>query len=313
LISSKSRFACPADKTMVEPATNDTPAPATSTASQPTATDAGKGGTSQTRPGNKAKAPGAPRVPAATVDELLAQEALATLKRSRAIARGEPVRSKARAPVPAATLVVKKPQPRTWMAPFITLAVIVAISSLISMGGVAYLFLQPIAINAASDAELRNLREAMSQLRRTVATLSSDVAASRSAFDAANRATNDRFGRLVQSVERVERDRSLSATKVERMVEGKPQLARTVAAASSPEVTGTIQPQPRPATARREIIQGWRVRRAYEGVAILEGQAGVVEVAQGQDVPNLGRIEEIKQENGSWQVLTSKGIVLSAR
>jgi hypothetical protein len=298
---------------MAEPATNETTAPAASTASQPAAPDAGKGGASQAQPGNKAKAAAASRVAAATVDELLAQEALATLKRSRAMARAEPVRSKARAPIPAATLVVKKPQPRTWLAPFITLAAVVAISSLISIGGVAYLVLRPIAINATSDAELRNLREAMSQLRRSVATLSTDVAATRTAFDASSRATSDRFGRLVQSVERVERDQSLSATRVERMAEAKPQVARTVAAAPSPDVTGSIPPQPRPATARREIIQGWRVRRAYEGVAILEGPAGVIEVAQGQDVPNLGRIEDIKFENGSWQVLTSKGIVVSAR
>jgi hypothetical protein len=297
---------------MAEPATNETTAQTASTASQPAA-DGGNDGASQTRPGNKAKGAGAPRAAAATVDELLAQEALATLKRSRAMARGEPVRSKIRAPVPAATLVVKKPQPRTWLAPFITLAVIVAISSLISIGGVAYLVLRPIAINATSDAELRNLREAMSQLRRSVAALSTDVAATRTAFDAASRATSDRFGRLVQSVERVERDQSLSASKVERMAEAKPQVARTVAAAPSSEVTGSIPPQPRPPAARRETIQGWRVRRAYEGVAILEGQAGVIEVAQGQDVPNLGRIEEIKYENGSWQVLTSKGIVASAR
>jgi hypothetical protein len=297
---------------MAEPETNETTAPVTSTASQPTATDAGKGGASQARPGNKSKADGAHRVAVPTVDDLLAQEALATLKRTRAMAKGEPVRSKARAPIPAATLVVKKPQPRTWMAPFVTLAVIVAISSFISIGGIAYLVLQPIAINAASDAELRNLREAMSQLRRTVATVSSDVAATRTAFDAANRATSDRFGRLVQSVERVERDQSLSATKVERMVEAKPQVARAAAATPSPDVTGSIQPQTRP-TARREIIHGWRVRRAYEGVAILEGQAGVIEVTQGQDVPNLGRIEEIKHENGDWQVLTSKGLVVSAR
>lgn len=296
---------------MAEPATNETTAPATPTASQPTAIDAGKGGASQARPGNKAKAAGASRVAAASVEELLAQEALATLKRSRAMARGEPVRSKARTPIPAATLVVKKPQPQTWMAPFVTLAVIVAISSLVSIGGVAYLVLRPIAINTASDAELRNLREAMSQLRRSVATLSSDVAATHTAFDTANRATSERFGRLVQSVERVERDQSLSATKVERMAERKPQVAQTAAAAPSAEVTGSIQP--RQATARREIIQGWRVRQAYEGVAILEGQAGVIEVAQGQDVPNLGRIEEIKYENGGWQVSTSKGIIVSAR
>ena len=53
------------------------------------------------------------------------------------------------------------------------------------------------------------------------------------------------------------------------------------------------------------------MRRAYEGIAILEGQPGVIEVVLGQDVPNLGRIEEIKYENNRWQVLTSKGIILA--
>ena len=61
------------------------------------------------------------------------------------------------------------------------------------------------------------------------------------------------------------------------------------------------------------VIPGWHVRRAYEGVAILEGQPGVIEAVLGQDVPNLGRIEEIKYENGRWQVLTSKGVILPAR
>lgn len=89
-------------------------------------------------------------------------------------------------------------------------------------------------------------------------------------------------------------------------------------AAPSAEITGTVQqpqqpPPPRQASARREVIAGWHVRRAYEGVAILEGQPGVIEAVLGQDVPNLGRIEEIKYENGRWQVLTSKGVILPAR
>ena len=37
----------------------------------------------------------------------------------------------------------------------------------------------------------------------------------------------------------------------------------------------------------------------------------MIEVVLGQDVPNLGRIEEIKYENNRWQVLTSKGIILA--
>ena len=154
----------------------------------------------------------------------------------------------------------------------------------------------------------------MAQLRRKVAALSNELATNRAALDAANKAASDRFGRVVQSLDRVERDQSASATKIERLAEEKAQVARTASAAPSTEITGTVQQrQPRPANARREVIAGWRVRRAFEGVAVLEGQPGVIEVVLGQDVPNLGRIEEIKYENSRWQVFTSKGVILSAR
>ncbi len=97
------------------------------------------------------------------------------------------------------------------------------------------------------------------------------------------------------------------------MAEEKAHVVRPAPPAPTPEITGTVQRQPRPTTARRDVLAGWRVRRAFEGVAILEGQPGVIEVVLGQEVPNLGRIEEIKYENNHWQVLTSKGVILPAR
>src|SRR6187431_448638 len=188
------------------------------------------------------------------------------------------VESKARILIPPATLVVKPPQTQAWMTPFVTLAVVVGISTLLSTGGVAYLFLRPLPVTATSDAELRNIRESVGQLRRTVAALTNDLAANRTALDTANKAVSDRFGRLGQNLERVERDQSVSATKIERIAEEKVQVVRAAPPASAPEITGSIQRQPRQATAKREIIAGWRVRRAFEGVAILEGQPGVIEV-----------------------------------
>jgi hypothetical protein len=298
---------------MIEARTNETASPTLSAVSQPTGVDADNSNIAQARPTAKANAAGAHRIAAATMDELLAKEALANLKRSRATARAEPVKSKARTPVPAATLVVKPSQPHAWMTPFVTLAVVVAISTFLCAGGIAYLYLQPIAVAATSDAELRNIRESVAQLRRTVAALSSDVATNRTALDAANKVVSDRLGRLVQNLERVERDQSLSAIKIERMADEKAKVARTVPTTSSPEITGTVQQQPRPTNARREVIVGWRVRRAFEGVAILEGPPGVIEVVLGQDVPDLGRIEEIKDDNSRWQVVTSKGVILPAR
>jgi hypothetical protein len=282
---------------------------------EPLAADvaATKDNASGARQTGKVTSAGAHLAAAATIDELLAKEALANLKRTRATTHAENVKSKARVPVPAATLVVKPQQSHAWITPFITLAAMVGISTVLCAGGLAYLYLRPTAAAATSDTELRNIRESVAQLRRTVATLSNDLAANRAALDAANKAVNDRFGRIVQSLDRVDRDQSVSATKIERLAEEKAQPVRPASSAPASEITGTVQRHPRPATARREVIAGWRVRRAYEGVAILEGQPGVIEVVLGQEVPNLGRIEEIKYENSHWQVLTSKGIILPAR
>lgn len=269
--------------------------------------------TSDARPAGKPNSAGAHLTAAATIDELLAKEALANLKRTRATTHAENVKSKARVPIPAATLVVKPPQSHAWVTPFVTLAALFGITTVLCAGGLAYLYLRPSAAVATSDAELRNIRESVAQLRRTVATLSTELATNRAALDAANKAANDRFGRIVQSLDRVDRDQSVSATRIERMAEEKAHVVRPAPPAPTPEITGTVQRQPRPTTARRDVLAGWRVRRAFEGVAILEGQPGVIEVVLGQEVPNLGRIEEIKYENNHWQVLTSRGVILPAR
>lgn len=282
---------------------------------EPAAADtaAAKNNTSDARPAGKANSAGAHLTAAATIDELLAKEALANLKRMRATTHVENVKSKARVPIPAATLVVKPPQSQAWVTPFITLAALVGITTVLCAGGLAYLHLRPPTVVATSDAELRNIRESVAQLRRTVATLSNDLAANRAALDASNKAVNDRFGRIVQSLDRVDRDQSVSATRIERMAEENAYAVRPAPPAPTSEVTGTVQRQPRMTATRREVIAGWRVRRAFEGVAILEGHPGVIEVVLGQEIPNLGRIEEIKLENSLWQVVTSKGVILSAR
>lgn len=301
----------PATVAMVEPTPRET-APAAPSTDPRTAVAAGNTHTSKTQAAGKAGAEEPSRAPASTIDELLAKEALANLKRSRATTRSEPVKFRARTPIPAATLVVKPSQRPPWLTPFIALAAVVMITSISSAGGMAYLFMRPVTTAATSDTELRNLRETVAQLRRTIATLSGDMAANRAALDVANKAVSDRFGRLTQSVERVERDQSVSATRIERIAEEKAQVARTGAAAPSPEITGSVQPQ-RPSSTRRDIVAGWRVRRAFDGVAVLEGPLGVIEVMRGQEITNLGRIEEIKHDNGNWQVLTSKGTILSTR
>lgn len=247
---------------------------------------------------------------AASIDELLAKEAIANLKRMRATAHMEPVKSKPRVPIPPARLVVRPAMSQAWMKPFISLAAIVGISTTLCAGGLAYLFLQPVTISKTSDAELRNMRESLAQLRRNVAELSNEVATNRTALAEANKASSDRLARLTQNLDRAKRDQALPAGRNDRMADS--QSVRLAQADPSSDVTGTIQPASRPTNARPVAIPGWRVRRAYEGVAVLDGHYGVIEVVLGQDVPDIGRIQDIKFEDGRWQVLTTMGAIHSA-
>lgn len=238
---------------------------------------------------------------AAAIDELLASEARASLRRTRDAQRDEPPKARIRVTVPPARIVAKPLQIAAWKAPFFSLALVVGLSTLISAGGIAYLFLRPQATRTTSDSELRNLRESVAQLRRQVAELSSTTASIRSANSA--QPTVERV-----ASRNVEREPSTQRTKTTRSPDDQYMIT---AATPAPEFTGSVPAPAAPiASASRTVIEGWHIRRAYDGAAVLEGKSGVIEVSPGQDVPALGRIQDISKDSGRWQVITSKGIVL---
>lgn len=237
----------------------------------------------------------------AAIDELLASEARASLRRTRDAQREEPPKARIRVTVPPARIVAKPLQTAAWKAPFFSLALVVGLSTLISAGGIAYLFLRPQAARMTSEAELRNLRESVSQLRRQVAELSSSTATIRSA-----NSTQPNVERVASR--NVEREPSAQRTRATRASDD--QYA-SATATQAPEFTGSVQASAAPiANASRPIIEGWHIRRVYDGVAVLEGKSGVIEISPGQDIPTLGRIQDISNDSGRWQVITSKGIVV---
>jgi hypothetical protein len=268
--------------------------------------DSGKA--SQPRQARKPAGAAAHIAAAATIDELLASEARAGLRRSREGAREDIVPYKPRVPVPSARIVVRPSQPQTWMAPFIALAIVVGVSTVLSAGTFAYLLLRPMVADTAHNGELGSLRETVTILRRHVAELSAGIAA--------NRATSDIAAKGASERSRPDVARIVLASPIAAIDPTPERRAPAVPAAANdppPEVTGSLQQMPRSATAARAVLAGWQVRRAYDGIALLEGKSGVIEVSPGQDIPDLGRVQEIKNDNGRWQVITSKGVILPAR
>ncbi|HEV2159132.1 hypothetical protein [Bradyrhizobium sp.] len=268
----------------------------------------------------------AKRMSAATNDETLAKEALEGLKRIRAKARLDKMAIPKPAPVviKPAVIVAKPPPPRpTWVAPLATLAVAAVMVVCACTGVIAYLTTQPAQSNVAANTEIRNLRETVAQLRKQLSGVSENLDGLRTAVDQSSKATNDRFGRFADNLDRIERVSSSSTAKLDKLALAQTQAAAPAPAAvavqpsqaapmmaslAPPEITGSVPP-----SAPRKVVKGWSVRQAYEGIAILQSPNGVIEAVLGQQVPGLGRIEEIRNENGRLVVESTGGVIYSSR
>ena len=183
---------------------------------------------------------------------------------------------------------------------FPLLAATVAIAA--SLGAVAGSFGGATFARAPADAqtaahiakestdEIRALKETVAQLRTNTKTMSDNVAALKLSVSNAN----------------------AQLTKIAETVD------RRAAAPAAPETTGSIaKPVPLvlgapPAPLQHPIVPGWTLRRVYDGAALIEGRDGIIEVEPGTTIAGLGRIEDIKKQDGRWTVFTSKGIIVAA-
>ena len=66
--------------------------------------------------------------------------------------------------------------------------------------------------------------------------------------------------------------------------------------------------------ARTRPLAGWSVRDVYRNAALIQGtKLGMMEVSPGDNIPGLGRIHSIRQQDGRWVVVTSRGIIAQPR
>jgi hypothetical protein len=87
-------------------------------------------------------------------------------------------------------------------------------------------------------------------------------------------------------------------------------VPQTTGSASSSPARPTTTP-PKADSGKLPIVQGWSLRDVSHGVAVIEGRNGFYEVYAGDPIPGLGRVNEIKRQDGRWVVVTSKGLVVS--
>jgi hypothetical protein len=139
--------------------------------------------------------------------------------------------------------------------------------------------------------------------------------------------TNDRLDKLEKAqAEPMARLAKLSET-VDKL-RATPPAAQAAAAAPARETTGAIAaapaqvattaaaPAPAPAAPKTEVgrlptIEGWRLRNAANGGALIEGRGGLYEVYPGDPIPGVGRVDAIRRQDGRWVVVTPKGLIVA--
>ncbi len=90
---------------------------------------------------------------------------------------------------------------------------------------------------------------------------------------------------------------------------------------TSIETTGSIATAsavpPAPAAAPKipdRILQDWIVQDVQNGRALLQSRyGGMFDVGEGSMLPGVGRVDQIKRQDGQWLVLTERGTITSGR
>jgi uncharacterized protein YidB (DUF937 family) len=68
-----------------------------------------------------------------------------------------------------------------------------------------------------------------------------------------------------------------------------------------------------PAASTPQLITNWVVRDVYGGIALVESPRGSIEVAPGEIIPGAGMVKSIERRGAGWIVITSRGLIDSAR
>ena len=213
------------------------------------------------------------------------------------------------------------------MAAVVAIAACVgAISGALATAGMMHFAAAPAPVQVADTSALD---ASVARIDADIVVLKANVEhTSKTDLSQINR-TNDRLDRLEKAqAEPMARLAKLSET-VDKL-RATPPAAPAQAAAATPakETTGTIAPAPAqvatavPATApasaapktevgRLPTIEGWRLRNAANGGALIEGRGGLYEVYPGDPIPGVGRVDAIRRQDGRWVVVTAKGLIVA--
>lgn len=152
---------------------------------------------------------------------------------------------------------------------------------------------------ARSSAAMKRLDELAARFEKAKRDSSGSIAELTAKIDPFRQETAARLQAVVERLDRLER-----------RAEASPEpIARPAAAAAESRGRGRDSAGTAEATRTPPVIRGWILREVYDGVALVEGAGGAIEVAPGETLPGAGRVKSIERKGKGWIVVTSRGVI----
>lgn len=166
-------------------------------------------------------------------------------------------------------------------------------------------------------------------LEASVARIDADIAALKASIEHAVNAGTSQYNKASERLDKVEKAQAEPAAKLAKLSEtadklraaqvstttaaAVPAAAKDVIASMPQQAVAALTPLPssKPGIARLPIVEGWILRDVANGSALIESRRGIYEVYVGDPVPNLGRVDAIRRQDGRWVVVTSKGLIVA--
>lgn len=211
------------------------------------------------------------------------------------------------------------------------MAAVVAIAA--SVGAISGALATAGMMHFASPAQAPVQVADTSALDASVARIDADLVALKANVEHSTKTGVSQFNRTNDRLDKLEKAQAEPMAKIAKLSETVDKLRATppaapaqAAAAPAPakETTGSIAPTqvataatapaaaaPKPEVGRLPTIEGWRLRNAANGGALIEGRDGLYEVYPGDPIPGVGRVDAIRRQDGRWVVVTSKGLIVA--
>jgi hypothetical protein len=153
---------------------------------------------------------------------------------------------------------------------------------------------------------------------RALRTQRAELSALKTSLDSTSRSSAAQFAKIAGRLDALEHAQADPAAKLAHIADAVDRLDKRQAAA--PDITGSIAtasppapPMPPEAKLAGPVLHDWIVQDVRNGRAVVESRryGSLFLVGSGSVMPGLGRVQDVRRQDGEWIVVTERGVITS--